>query len=99
VLIEPSTAFGPSPLARSLRVLPLASLEGLETLLAPWRGALEGAGLAAPAGLWEACARRLAACGVHLVSRLGEMQRPPLAWRQGGRPRLAEWCSGDGDVG
>ena len=33
----------------------------------------------------------LRAGGVHRVCRLGEMQRPPLDWRQGGRPRLADW--------
>ena len=32
--------------------------------------------------------------GVAQVSNLGEMQRPPLSWRQSGRPRVADWIAG-----
>jgi len=92
VVVEPAAVFRPTPLSRCVRVLPLESFEALATLLAPLRGLLEGAGLAAAPADWDACAARLAAAGVHHVSRLGLMQRPPLAWRQGGRPRLADWC-------
>lgn len=95
VVVEPRPAMRPSPLGRSLRVMPIASCDALDGLLAPLRGALEGAGLAAEPERWAPLACRLHASGVHLVSRLGMMQRPPLDWRQGGRPRLADWVDGD----
>ncbi|MEO8602463.1 MAG: acyl-CoA reductase [bacterium] len=95
VVVEPTAVFRPTPLWRSIRVLPLTQWSDLPALLAPLRGVLEGAGLAAPPGRWGECAAQLSAAGVHLVSRLGAMQRPPLAWRQGGRARLADWCIGD----
>jgi hypothetical protein len=99
VVVEPQPVFRPTPLARSVRVLPIAGIEEMQAVLRPARGLLEGAGLAASAEEYPAWASALAACGVHLVSRLGAMQRPPLAWRQGGRPRLADWCMRDGDGG
>ena len=76
--------------------MPVASCDALDNLLAPVRGVLEGAGLAAEPERWDPLAARLRACGVHLVSRLGSMQRPPLGWPQGGRPRLADWLDDDG---
>jgi hypothetical protein len=33
----------------------------------------------------------LAGCGVHRICPIGEMQRPPLSWRQSGRPRIGDW--------
>lgn len=96
VVVEPRAALSPSPLGRTVRVMPIASFEALEGLLSPHRGILEGVGLAAPEEHWPTLAARLAACGVHLVSRLGAMQRPPLDWRQGGRPRLADWLDDAG---
>jgi hypothetical protein len=95
VVVEPRAAFRPSPLGRSLRVMPIASCDALDGLLAPLRGVLEGAGLAAEPERWSPLAARLQAAGVHLVSRLGAMQRPPLGWRQGGRARLGDWLDGD----
>ena len=93
VVIEPDPIFAPSPLGRSLRVLPVDDLTALADLLAPVRGMLEGAGIAAPRPHWSALAEWLTARGVHRVAPLGELQRPPLDWRQGGRPRLADWVA------
>ena len=93
VVIEPDPIFAPSPLGRSLRVLPVDDLTALADLLAPVRGMLEGAGIAAPQPRWSALAEWLTARGVHRVAPLGELQRPPLDWRQGGRPRLADWVA------
>lgn len=95
VIVEPRAALRPSPLGRTLRVMPVASIDALVALLAPQRAVLEGVGLAAGGERRAGLTARLTECGVHLVSRLGEMQRPPLDWRQGGRPRLADWVDGD----
>jgi hypothetical protein len=93
VVVEPTPLFRPTPLCRSLRVLAIADLGALGELLAPVRAWLECAGLAAPPERWPLLARRLEESGVHRVCEVGEMQRPPLTWRQGGRPRVADWLS------
>jgi hypothetical protein len=95
VVLEPRPRFCPSPLGRTLRVMPIPTCEALGALLAPYRGVLEGAALAAPPDRWAALADHLRQSGVHLVSQPGATQRPPLDWRQGGRPRLAVWLDGD----
>ena len=93
VVAEPVPQFRSTPLGRSLRVMPLRRLAELGPLLSPVRSLLEAAGLAASPARWSTIAAALAAAGVHRVCALGEMQRPPLAWRQGGRPRVADWVS------
>ncbi|MDX2169979.1 MAG: acyl-CoA reductase [Deltaproteobacteria bacterium] len=99
VVVEPQAVFRPSPLGRSLRLLPIGGIEDLQSVLRPVRALLEGAGLAAGAGQYADWESALVASGVHLVSRIGAMQRPPLAWRQGGRPRLADWLVRGAGVG
>jgi hypothetical protein len=94
VVVEPVPVFQPTPLCRSLRVMPVAGMERLAALLAPVRSLLEGAGLCAPPERGAAIAARLAELGVHRVGRLGAMQQPPLDWRQGGRPRVGDWVCG-----
>lgn len=93
VVVEPAPIFRPTPLCRSLRVLPVADLTELAAALAPVRAVLEGAGLAAPPRRWPELADWLAARGVHRVCGLGDMQRPPLDWRQGGRSRVGDWVA------
>lgn len=91
VVVEPAPVFRPTPLCRSLRVQPVADLSVLSGALAPVRAVLEGAGLAAPPRRRPEMAEWLAARGVHRVCALGAMQRPPLDWQQGGRPRVGDW--------
>lgn len=93
VVVESDAALRPSPLCRTLRVQPLPGAGALSALLAPARAQLEGAGLAAAPQRWAEIADCLAAAGVHRVCEIGVMQRPPLDWRQGGRPRVADWLS------
>jgi hypothetical protein len=93
VAVEPEAVFRPSPLGRSLRVLPIHGPGELTHLLEPARPALEAAGLAALPERERAWTQALRECGVHRVCPLGEMQRPALDWRQGGRPRVADWVS------
>lgn len=91
VVAEPTPAFQPTPLCRSVRVQPMTNIDAFAALLAPARSALECAGVAAPAPRWPLLTEVLSAGGVHRVCALGEMQHPPLAWRQGGRPRVGDW--------
>lgn len=91
VVVEPEAIFRPSPLGRSLRVLPFRRPAELAGSLAPARSFLEAAGLAAEPDREGAWTELLRECGVHRVCPLGEMQRPGLEWRQGGRPRVADW--------
>lgn len=95
VVVEPRPALRPSPLGRSLRIMPIPTLASLREVLRPFRAVLEGAGVAVEPERRPAAAAVLRECGVHLVSPLGAMQRPPLDWRQGGRSRLGSWFGDD----
>jgi hypothetical protein len=91
VTLEPDATFLPSCLNRFIRLKVIADLSQLPPVLHPHRQVLEAAGLAAPAARYEQLAELLAACGARRICTLGTMQEPPLAWRQSGRPRVADW--------
>jgi hypothetical protein len=97
VVVEPHPVFRPTPLGRSLRILPLQDLSQLPPLLEPVRSSLEGAGRAVAPGREAKLDQLLAAAGVHHIAPLGAMQRPTLSWKQGGRPRVADWVSWSGE--
>ncbi len=95
VIYEADPRFVPSPLYRTVRVKPLAGLERLDALLAPWRPYLEAVGTVVPS---ESHRRQtllevLAGGGLSRICPVGTMQTPPLGWRHGGRPRLADLVS------
>ncbi len=94
VVYDAAPAFVPTPLNRTIWVKPLDALSELTTILAPVRPYLEAAGIAAPASRRNELETLLTHAGVHRVCPLGQMQRPDLSWRQGGRPRVAEWIVG-----
>ena len=74
---------------------PIAELDALAALLAPVRPCSKAAGVAAAPERWPESRRiAVADAGVHRACALGEMQRPPLTWRQGGRPRVGDWLEG-----
>ncbi|HEV8713899.1 MAG TPA: acyl-CoA reductase [Candidatus Binatia bacterium] len=90
VIYQADPVFIPSPLLRTVRVKPLASLAQLEPVLSDWRPYLEAAGVAVdPARLLE-IGDLLGRAGVSRVCPVGTMQTPPLGWRHGGRPRIAD---------
>jgi Acyl-CoA reductase (LuxC) len=91
VVYDAKPAFTPTPLNRTIWVKPIDSIAELPGLLQPVRQYLEAAGLAASAGRRLELEALLVRSGVHRVCPLGEMQRPDLTWRQGGRPRVAAW--------
>jgi hypothetical protein len=91
VSVERDEEFLPSCLNRCIRLKVVRSLPDIAAALAPHRRHLEAAGVAVGAERAEAITATLAACGVHRVCPLGTMQTPTLAWRQSGRPRVAEW--------
>jgi hypothetical protein len=93
VAIEREPVFRPTPLCRTVRVMPVANPDDLPAVLAPARAVLEAAGVAAPPERRPALEALLGRSGVHRVCALGRMQRPPLAWPQGGRPRVADWVT------
>jgi hypothetical protein len=93
VVVEAAAEFRPTPLCRSLRVLPVNSVDELPCILAPATRFLECAGLAASESRRGEIAAILAGAGVHRVCALGHMQKPPLSWSQGGRPRIADWVT------
>jgi hypothetical protein len=91
ISVEPNAEFVPSCLNRCIRLKVVRSLTDLATALAPHRRHLEAAGLAVGPERVNDVAAMLAAAGVHRICPVGMMQTPTLAWRQSGRPRVAEW--------
>lgn len=90
VIYQANPVFIPSPLHRTVWVKPLAWLTQLEPVLSRWRSYLEAAGVAVdPARLLET-ADLLGRAGVSRICPIGTMQAPPLSWRHGGRPRIAD---------
>jgi hypothetical protein len=82
VLLDPDPAFRASPGLRTIRVHPLADLDRLPGLLAPWKGRLQGAGLAGE-DAW-ALEPRLALLGISRFAPPGELQSPDASWHNGG---------------
>jgi hypothetical protein len=92
VIYEADPTFAPSPLYRTVRVKPLASLDHLDALLVPWQPYLEAVGTVVPT---EQHRRQtlldvLGRSGVSRICPIGTMQTPPLSWRHGGRPRITD---------
>ncbi|HVT18725.1 MAG TPA: acyl-CoA reductase [Thermoanaerobaculia bacterium] len=95
VIVEPEPAFRPSPGLRTVRVHPLAGLDGLPALLAPWGGRLQGAALAGE-DAWR-LESSLLELGISRCARPGELQSPDASWHNGGVDpllALAEGMSG-----
>jgi hypothetical protein len=90
VIYEADPAFAPSPLYRTIRVKPLTAFTQLNDLLAPWRPYLEAVGVAISPERLEGLAAMLGQAGVSRVCPIGTLQTPPLSWRHGGRPRVAD---------
>lgn len=91
VVVDRDATLRPTPLRRSLRVVPFAVDDDLASALAPSRRFLEAAGIAASPARAVELSTLLTRSGVSRVCPVGEMQRPPLSWRQGGRPRVGDW--------
>ena len=90
VMYQADPVFIPSPLRRTVRVKPLASLAQLEPILDRWRPYLEAAAVAVdPPRLLE-IGELLGRAGVSRICPIGTMQTPPLSWRHGGRPRITD---------
>jgi hypothetical protein len=89
-IYEGDSAFVPSPLYRTIRVKPLSSLMQLHELLTSWRPYLEAVGVAGHKTRLTEIAEILGQVGVSRICPIGTMQTPPLSWRHGGRPRIAD---------
>jgi hypothetical protein len=91
IAVENDPGFVPSCLNRCLRLKPIGELSQALEQISRRRGLVEAAGVAA--GMQQDASLRAAllSAGVHHVCALGSMQTPTLAWRPGGRPRVADW--------
>lgn len=90
VIYDADLAFTSSPLYRTVRVKPFHTVSQLALLLQPWRPYLEAAGVAALPDQLGTLAAELGRAGISRVCQIGAMQTPPLSWRHGGRPRIAD---------
>ena len=80
IIARPEAAFALSPTFGVVSIQPLALLEGLPESLAPVAGHLQGCAVAGEAGDYIP--------GVFYLCKPGELQAPPLSWRQDGRDVL-----------
>ena len=94
VIHDPDPAFVASCLARTVRLKPLADLEGLGPLLEPVRPYLQSVGLESTRERRPVLAEGLARWGVPRVTDLTELPWPPPWWHHdGGGPLrdLVDW--------
>ena len=82
MIVDPTPELRPSPGLRTVRVHPLENLALLPSILAPWRGRLQGAALAGE-GAWE-LEPRLVELGISRCATPGELQSPDATWTNGG---------------
>ncbi len=92
IAIEREFRLESTPLHRCLRVVAVDDLARVAALLAQNPARIEAAGVAASPQRFEEIAHALHSAGLGHVVPLGTMQKPDLSWRQGNRPRIAEWC-------
>jgi hypothetical protein len=92
VLVEPEPRLRASPGLRTVRVHPLADLDRLPEVLAPWRGRLQGAALSGSAA-WR-LAPRLAELGISRCAAPGDLQSADAAWHNGGLDPLLALAAG-----
>ena len=90
VVHEDEKQFQTSPLNRFIFVKPIEHIDEVLHVLEPIRESVSTVGLAASEARMRDLALPLAQWGVPRICPLGQMQRPPLAWRHDGRPPLGE---------
>jgi hypothetical protein len=93
VLDDPTPGLRASPLHRTVFVRRLETIGELGRAVGEWLPRIECVGIAP----WPdpESDRALSAIGIARVAPLGEMQRPDLEWRQGGREPMAGIIAGD----
>jgi len=94
VLYDPDPRPRPSPGYRTIWVKPVDRLERALDALHEWKGRIESAGLALPAGRTASIRAGLTALGASRCCPVGAMQTPPLRWRlidQGLLTKLIQW--------
>lgn len=101
VLYRPGGKVEPSCLNRTVRVIPVADLEGSLALLEPWKAHLQTVGVA---GLGEGEGRivhRLSVLGVSRVADFGRVPWPPAWWHHDGTGplrALVRWTDVEGEL-
>lgn len=82
VVVEPHSAFQPSPGLRTIRIHPIENLGELPEILASWAGRLQGAALSGD-DAWR-LQPDLEAIGVSRCATPGELQAADATWHNGG---------------
>jgi hypothetical protein len=87
VVLEADARPRPAPLARFLRLLPVASLQQLDRALYPFSAHLSNAAVAGfdPKDL-ATLHEQLTQTGVNRITRPGLLQTPPIDWPHDGMP-------------
>jgi hypothetical protein len=87
VVLEADARPRPAPLARFLRLLPVASLAELDRALAPFSAHLSNAAVAGfESDDLAALHEQLTQTGVNRIAKPGSLQTPPIDWPHDGMP-------------
>ena len=98
VVVEQDAKLRATPLDRFVRLHSFAGEDGLRAALAPLRGVLECAGVAAPPDAYPCLAATCRVAGAARVCALDEMQDPPADWHGGGRTPIVaclDWSTSE----
>ncbi|HNQ74432.1 MAG TPA: acyl-CoA reductase [Verrucomicrobiota bacterium] len=90
VVCEAESPFPVSCLHRFIHIRPVSGVTEVLQVADAHRRQVSTVGLAVPRSQWAGVARQLGRWGASRICPLGQMQRPPLTWRQDGRPALAD---------
>lgn len=90
VHVDAPEALSPTGLNRTLKLVPVESLDDVPALVAPHRGFLQTAGVAAAPERLFRLAEQLSEVGVSRVAPLGRMTAPEAGWHHDGRFSLLD---------
>jgi hypothetical protein len=90
VVYDPRTTFEASCLNRFIRVKPVASLDDIAGIVAPFADVLQTVAVAGAGERTVAIAARLAEIGVSRITTFDSMPWPPATWHHDGRGPLNE---------
>jgi hypothetical protein len=90
VVLDEEPVLSPTPVNRSVRVVPVEGPGQVAAALAPWRGTVQSVAVAVPPERLLPLAAALGEAGATRLAALGRAAEPEAGWDHDGRPSLAD---------